>query len=196
MKFIPKTLDFTVSPYTGLTRQSWLEAGEYMLDGIFSNISDFEKPVVMPRKETNITYPHLDHPKADQEAQRKAEMFEGLTRTFFIAAPMIHNNPELTIRGYNIRDYSKTQVLRSCTKGDTSYIGTYDELWELTGGGDRFRCFQQTVETCALVICLWICKEELWDTYTKEEKDRIAAVLSNFAHNSTVPQNWRLFNRN
>ena len=193
MKFTPKTVDFNLSPYTGLTRQSWLEAGEYILRGIFSNIADFEDPVVMPRQETKITYPHLDHPEKDQEAQRKAEKFEGLTRSFFIAAPMIHDNPELTICGYNICEYYKNQVLRSCTKGDPVYIGTYDELLELTGG-DRFRCFQQTVETCALVICLWVCKEELWDTYTKEEKDRIAAFLSNYAHNSTVPQNWRMFN--
>jgi len=193
MKFSPKTLDYSISPYTGLTRQSWIEAGEYMLTGIFSNIADFEDPVVMPRKETKITYPHLNYREEDQEAERKAEKFEGLTRTFFIAAPLIHNNPGLTVCGYNIRDYYKNQVLRSCTKGDPLYIGTYDELLELTGS-DRFRCFQQTVETCALVICLWICKEELWDTYTKEEKDCIANFLSNFAHNSTVPQNWRMFN--
>ena len=193
MKFIPKTVDFNLSPYTGLTRESWLEAAEYILQGIFQNIASFEEPVVMPRKETKITYPHLDHLEKDQEAQRKAEKFEGLTRSFFIAAPMIHENPELVICGYNIRDYYKNQVLRSCTKGDPVYVGNYDELLKLTGG-DRFRCFQQTVETCALVICLWICKEELWDTYTKEEKDRIAAFLSNFAHNSTVPQNWRMFN--
>ena len=194
MKFNPKTIDFKLSPYTGLTRESWLEAGEYLLTGIFKNIATFEDPVVMPRRETKITYPHLDHPKADQEAQQKAEKFEGLTRTFFIAAPLIHENPELNICGYNIREYYKNQVLRTCTKGDPIYVGTYDELWELTGGGDKFRCFQQTVETCALVICLWLCKEELWDTYTKEEKDRIAGFLSNYAHNSTVPQNWRLFN--
>ena len=49
MKFMPKTLDYELSPYTGLTRESWLEAGIYMLEGIFSNIGDFQKPVVMPR---------------------------------------------------------------------------------------------------------------------------------------------------
>lgn len=194
MHFKPDTLDFNISPYTGLTRKSWLEAGEYILNGIFKHIASMEEPVVMPRTETKITYPHLDHPEADQEAQRKAEKFEGLTRTFFIAAPLIHENPNLTVCGYRICDYYKNQVLRSCTKGDSVYVGTYDELWELTGGGDKFRCFQQTVETCALVIGLWLCKEELWDTYTKDEKNCIAEFLSNYAHNSTVPQNWRLFN--
>ncbi len=90
-KFVPKTLDYELSPYTGLTRESWLEAGKYMLEGIFQNIDDFEKPVIMPRKETEITYPHLKASKEVQQTQRTAEVFEGLTRSFFIAAPVMQN---------------------------------------------------------------------------------------------------------
>ncbi|MCR4587515.1 MAG: DUF2264 domain-containing protein, partial [Lachnospiraceae bacterium] len=138
--------------------------------------------------------PHLKAPEDVQEAERKAEMFEGLTRTMFIAAPLIHNDPELTICGYKLKDYYKNQILRSVTESDPIYVGTYEELQDITGHKDPFRCFQQTVETCALVICLWMSKSEIWDTYTKEEKDRIAAFLSSFGHNNTVPQNWRLFN--
>lgn len=84
MKFEPKTLDYTLSPYTGLTRESWLEAGKYMLEGIFRNIDDFQKPVIMPRKETEITYPHLKDSEEQQKTQRLAEIFEGLTRTFLL----------------------------------------------------------------------------------------------------------------
>lgn len=58
MIFQPKTLDYELSPYTGLTRDSWIEAGEYLLKGIFQNIKSFEDPVVMPRKETKVSYPH------------------------------------------------------------------------------------------------------------------------------------------
>lgn len=94
MVFEPKTLDYNISPYTGLTRESWIEAGKYLL----------------------------------------------------------------------------------------------------TGDSDPFRCFQQTVETCALVIGLWMSKAQIWDTYTREEKDQIAAFLTSYAHANTVPQNWRLFN--
>lgn len=194
MIFGAKSLDYERSPYTGLTRESWIEAGEYLLTGIFQNIKEFNSPVVMPRKETKITYPHLDQPEENQLAQRKAEMFEGLTRSFFIAAPLIHIKPELTICNYKIREYYKNQILRSCTKGDPICVGDYEELQEITNHADPFRPFQQTVETCALVICLWMSKEEIWDTYTKEEKDRIAAFISSFGHANTVPQNWRLFN--
>lgn len=193
-KFVPKTLDFELSPYTGLTRESWLEAGRYMLEGIFQNIDDFEKPVIMPRKETEITYPHLRDSEEAQHTQRLAEVFEGLTRSFFIAAPMISNLPKLEICGYSMAAYYKNQVLRCCTKGDPLYIGTYEDQQDITGHTDPFRAFQQTVETCALVICLWVSRSQIWDTCTKQEKDVIAAFLESYAHENTVPQNWRLFN--
>ena len=194
MKFEPKYLDYTLSPYTGMTRESWLDAAKYMLSGIFRHIKDREHPVVVPRQETKITYPHADSPEGIRKAEKKAEIFEGLARSFFIAAPLIHEEEGVEVCGIGLRDYYKHQVLRTCTPGDPYCAGTYEELQKMAGGTDPFRPFQQTVETCALVICLWICKEELWDTYTKEEKDVIAAFLSSFAHANTVPQNWRLFN--
>ena len=190
MTYTPNFLDYDLSPYTGLTRQSWIDAGEYFLSGIFGNIKDFNDPVVMPRKETEVTYPH----SPDAVWEFKAEYFEGLTRSFFIAAPLIHENPKLTINGYNIRDYYKSHVLRSCTITDEQSVGRYEELVELSKDPNPFRTFQQTVETCALVICLWVCKGEIWDTYTKEEKDIIADFLLDYGKGNTVPQNWRLFN--
>ncbi|MCR4903563.1 MAG: DUF2264 domain-containing protein [Butyrivibrio sp.] len=194
MKFIPKTLDYELSPYTGLNRQSWIEAGEYIMEGIFKHIKDFEDPVVIPRTEDEISYPHKNADPKYRLAEEKAEIFEGLTRSFFIAAPLMHCNPQVKAGGYVLRDYYKNQVLRTCTSGDKCCAGTYEELQESTGWADPFRPFQQTVETCALVICLWISKDEIWNTYTKEEKDTIAKFLMSFAKANTVPQNWRLFN--
>ncbi len=37
-------------------------------------------------------------------------------------------------------------------------------------------------------------REAVWESYTKAEKDVIAAFLASFAHANTVPQNWRMFN--
>ena len=84
MIFQPKTVDYELSPYTGLTRDSWIEAAEYMLTGIFDNIKSEEDPVIMPRKETEITYPHAYSPEDVREAEYKAEMLEGLTRSFLL----------------------------------------------------------------------------------------------------------------
>lgn len=194
MAFTFTKKDYKLSPYTGMTRESWLEAAKYLLENVFSNIRSFTDPVVVPRVETEITYPHRNVSAEIAAAEQSAERFEGLTRSFFIAAPLIHNLPETSVCGYRLRDYYKAQVLRSCTRGDEHYVGTYEDLQEQTHYADPIRCFQQTVETCALVICLWISKREIWDTYTKEEKDTIAAFLSSYAHQHTVPQNWRLFN--
>lgn len=188
--FQPKHLDYERSPYTGLTRESWIEAAEYLLNGIFQNIRDFKDPVVMPRKETQVTYPH----SADAVWEFQAEYFEGLARSLFIAAPLIHIKPELTINNIRVRNYYKSHILRACTPGDSVYVGSYAACRELSKDPNPFRAFQQTVETCALVICLWMSREEIWDTYTKAEKDVIADFLLEYAHGNTVPQNWRLFN--
>ena len=190
MKFEPTKLDYDLSPYTGMTRDSWIEAAKYLLKGVFDNLENIEAPVVMPRYETEVTYPQKDAP----EWRIKAEYFEGLARSFFISAPLVHIEPDLILNGINVRDYYKKQVLYAVTPGEKNYVLNYSDMKKTDTSGNLFSAFQQTVETAALVICLWISKEEIWDTYDKEEKDRIAAFLSDFGHANTVPQNWRLFN--
>jgi hypothetical protein len=73
-------------------------------------------------------------------------------------------------------------------------VGDYEELQRINNYDNPFQKYQQTVETCALVIGLWITMEEIWETYTKEEKDTIAAVISSFGHANTLHHNWRMFN--
>lgn len=190
MKFEPKNLDFTLSPYTGMTRKSWIEAGIYMLKGVFCNLPSEDSPCVVPRYETEVTYPNRNTPAWKVQA----EYFEGITRTFFIAAPLIKDNPEIEIGGIKLRDYYKKQILKSVTPGDPNFVRYYSDMNREYGGTDPIACYQQTVETCALVICLDECHEQIWDTYTKEEKDTIAKFLTDYAGGNTVPQNWRLFN--
>lgn len=186
--------DYEKSPYTGMTRKHWLDAARYLLEGIFGNIKDMDAPVIMPRKEMEITYPHFQASKEQQEIERRAEIFEGLTRSFFIASVMILNEPEIEIYGKKLREYYKKHILRACTEGDPLYVGGYEDMQKLSGCKDPFQCYQQTVESCALVIGLQTCREQIWMDYTKTERDRIASFLSGFAHASTVPQNWRFFN--
>lgn len=190
MKFEPTNLDFEKSPYTGLTREHWLEAAKYLLGGIFKHIKTMDDPVIVPRYETEITYPNARTPKWKEQA----EVFEGLARSFFIAAPLIHAIPDVVIEGKSMREYYRRQVLKACTPGDKNYVLGYDEMVENEGKKEPMNTYQQTVETCALVICLWLSKEEIWDTYTQEEKQVIVDFLTPYAHKNTVPQNWRLFN--
>lgn len=190
MRFEPKHLDFKKSPYTGMTRETWVEAGIYLLKGVFENLENADAPVVLPRQDYEITYPNAHTPGWKVQA----EYFEGLTRTMFIAAPIIHIHPDLTINGILLRDYYKKQILRSVTPGDPNFVRTYSDMQREYGSGDPFATYQQTVETCALVIDLELCHEEIWDTYSTEEKQLIVNFLDDYAKNNTVPQNWRLFN--
>lgn len=194
MIFEVKEPDYQLSPYTGMTRKHWLDAGRYLLEGIFGNLQGMEEPVVMPRKETEVTYPHLDALERQQEIERKAEIFEGLARSFFIASVMIKNEPDIEVNGIRLRDYYKKHILRACTPEDDLYVGSYEYMQRTTDSADPFKCYQQTVESCALVIGLWVCREQLWVDYSKKERDCIAALISSFAHASTVPHNWRFFN--
>lgn len=194
MIFIPADPDYTLSPYTGMSRRHWIAAAKYLLEGVFKNIPSPDHPVLLPREETEVTYPHKNASGDRLKLEQMAERFEGLTRTMFIAAPLIHDDPETEICGFNLREYYSRQILRSCTKGDPVFVGYYDDLQELSGNPDTFATFQQTVETCALVIGLNIAKEEIWDKYSKEDKDKIAAFLLSYAHKGTCPQNWRFFN--
>ena len=84
--FKPKKPDYELSPYTGLTRDSWLEAGEYLLTGIFQNIRNFEDPVIAKRTEMKITYPHLDAPLEQQESQR-SRVLRGCAAAFLLRLP-------------------------------------------------------------------------------------------------------------
>ncbi len=193
--FVVENPDYDLSPYTGMTKKHFIDAGKYLLAGLFENLESIDKAPVVPRTETEVTYPHIGASKEQYEAERKAEIFEGLTRTFFIGSGLIHNDPDVTIGGISLREYYKLHILRALSdKESDEYIGTFEELKELVGKDDPTRCYQQTVETCALVIGLWVCRDEIWCSYTKEEKDKIAAFLKGYAHTSTVPQNWRLFN--
>lgn len=193
MKFSTDNRDYVLSPYTGITRESWIDAGKYLLSGIFKHLENSDSAMIVPRQETEITYPHKNSTGVQLQIEYMAEMFEGLTRSFFIAAPLINIEPDLTICNISMRDYYKKHILRSLTKGDPLYVGSYDYLQEITEYANPFRCYQQTVETCALVIGLWASREQIWDTYTKSEKDRIASFLTSYAHANTAPHNWRLF---
>ncbi len=194
MRFEPKNLDYKLSPFSGLTRETWVEAGVYLLKGVFQHISDMDSPVVVKRTETRITYPHPKAPEGKQQQERRAEIFEGLARTFFIAAPLIRDNPEIVVCDKKLKEYYKNHILRICTKTDELYVGDFAFQRKTVGTDDEYRIFQQTVEMGALVVGLWICEDVIWNTYSKQEKDLIADFISSYAHETTVPQNWRFFN--
>ena len=190
MHFVPENPDYSLSPYTGLTRKHWIDAAKYILSGVFRHVKTMDSPVLVPRYETEITYPNSHTPAWKVQA----EYYEGLARSFFIAAPLIANEPDVVLNGKNLREYYKKHILRSCTPGDEQYVLSYSDMDKDSAPSFGLHTYQQTVETCAIVIGLVTTKKEIWDTYTKEEKDIIASFIHDYAEGTTATQNWRLFN--
>lgn len=188
MKFTIKEPDWKKSPYTGMTREDWLEVSHFFLSGIFRHVKDIHDPILAPRHETKVSYPQPGGPKW----RKASERFEGLARSFLIAAPLLHNEPDAKVCGYSMREYYKDQILLSVTPGTPNYLLSVKEIFPEALPGEK--AFQHTCECASLVIGLSMCREVIWETYTKEEKDRIAGYLSDFGHSFTSHHNWRLFN--
>ena len=73
--------DYKLSPKTGMTRQHWMDAARYLLDGAFSYIHKLDDPMRFP-KQPGKSYP--------QDGKfNKTENLEGLCRTMFIAIPLL-----------------------------------------------------------------------------------------------------------
>ncbi len=175
--------DFNCSPLTGMTRRHWLQAGRHILDGAFQHIDGFDDPLLFP-KHPGISYPREGYEK-DPERRIHA-IFEALTRTFNLAAPLIAEDPEVRIRGIRLREYYRHHLLRAVADpGCPYYIGD---------GAAMDQPRQQTCELGNLALWSFLLPDVFWGTLDAGEKDAVAANMSAWAHGWTLPHNWRWFN--
>lgn len=171
-----KNPDYGLSPYSGMTRRHWVEAAEYLLEGAFSYIKTEEDYMVFPKQHAK-TYPANPN-------QPSAEKLEGFTRTLFVAAPLLRENPELKINGIKVADYYRHHLLRMTDPQSPFYI-------KPRGNGGPS---QTLVELGALAISMSVIPEILWDPLSAEQKDALAALMLSYADGPTVASNWRFFN--
>lgn len=167
--------DYKLSPYTGMTRQGWIDAAEYLLSGAFTYVRDLDDPMYFP-KQFDKTYPN-------HENQVATAKLEGFCRTLFIAAPLLRENPELTINGIKVADYYRHQLLNLIDPESPAYIRHRD-------GGPS----QILVEFGALAISLTAAKDVLWDPLTQAQKDELAATMLSYGNGPTIGSNWMFFN--
>ena len=83
--------DYKLSPYTGMTRQHWIEADKYLLEGAFRHIHSLDDPMYFERL-GDVCYPK------DSSRVRGATL-EGMCRTLFLASPLLREDSTLTIHG-------------------------------------------------------------------------------------------------
>ena len=106
--------DYKLSPYTGMTRQSWIDAAEYLLSGAFTYIRTLDDPMYFPKQ--------LDKAYPNNEGQVPTAKLEGFCRTLFVAAPLLREKPELTLNGIKVADYYRHQLLNLIRPDSPSFI--------------------------------------------------------------------------
>lgn len=167
--------DYQKSPYTGMTRQHWIKAGEYLLGGAFSYIHSLDDPMYFP-KQLDKTYPK------DEKAAKVAKL-EGLARTLFVAAPLLRDNPNLTLNGIRVADYYRHQLVSISNPESKHYIA------HRTGGPS-----QTLLELGSLAISLKGAQSVLWDPLTQQQKDDLAATMKSYGEGPSIGSNWMFFN--
>lgn len=173
--FEVKNPDYTLSPYTGMTRDHWIQAAEYILEGAFGYIKNLDDQMYFP-KQLDKTYPRGKNDVA-------VAKLEGLARTLFVAAPLLRENPDLTLNGIKVADYYRHQLVNICNPNSNSYIP------HRKGGPS-----QTLLELASLTISMQAAPDVLWNPLTQKQKDDLAATLLSYGEGPTIGSNWMFFN--
>ncbi len=173
--------DFELSPYTGMTRKHYIDCAKYLLDRTFKHVDSMETPLTFPRV-PGKTYPQPDDPPW----RYRSLEFEALERTFTLAGPLIHLDPEVSIRGIKLREYYGLHLYNALTPGHPNSLPLPEELPDAT--------YQFTCEFGGLFKTLLLLPDVLWPDYTQQQKDEMAVTIYKWAHHRTTQNNWRIFN--
>ena len=173
--------DFTLSPCTGMARKHYIECAKYVLGRAFKHVPSFDSPIVFP------LVPGKSYPQpGDPDWRHRAHEFEALERTFTLAGPLIHVDPETTINGIHLRDYYCHHLHNALTPGHPHSLPLPEDLPDAT--------YQFTCEFGGLTKTLLLLPDVVWPSLTQSQRDAMAATISKWGHHRTTQNNWRLFN--
>jgi len=180
-KYEVENPDNVLSPFTGMTKRHYTELAKYLLDRAFTHVKSINDPISFP------IVPGKSYPQEGSPDWRFRSMeFEALERTFTLAGPLIHVDPEITIKGIKLRDYYKLHLYNALTPGHTNSLPMPEHLPDAT--------YQFTCEFGGLFKTLLLMPDTLWSEYTQEERDEMAVTISKWGHHRTTQNNWRIFN--
>lgn len=169
--------DKKLSPYTGMTRQHWKDAALYLLKGAFSYVHNLDDPMLFPKQ------PGKSYPIAGEKIP--TAKLEGLSRTMFIAGPLLKENPSLQIGDIKVAAYYRHQLELMLDKNSPSFIKNRGEK---EGPG------QNLVEFGAITLSLMTAPEIFWDPLTQDTKNALAEKMLSYGEGPTIEMNWRFFN--
>jgi len=180
-RFEVENPDFALSPLTGMTKGHYIELAHYLLTRAFTHVKSINDPITFP------IVPGKSYPQEGSPDWRFRSLeFEALERTFTLAGPLIHNDPEVSVRGIKLRDYYRLHLYNALTPGHPNSLPLPEDLPDAT--------YQFTCEFGGLFKTLLLMPDTLWSAFTREEKDEMAVTISKWGHHRTTQNNWRIFN--
>ncbi len=173
--------DLNLSPLTGMSRKHYIECAKYVLQRAFRHVKSFDTPIVFPQV-PGKSYPEPNAP----EWRHRANEFEALERTFNLAAPLIHVDPEVCIGGIKLRDYYAHHFYNAMTPGHVNSLPMPEDLPDAT--------YQFTCEFGGWTKTMLLMPDVLWPHLSQQQRDEMAVTISKWAHYRTTQNNWRIFN--
>jgi hypothetical protein len=173
--------DFNLSPFTGMTKKHYVECAKYLLERAFKHVDSIETTLTFP------TVPSKTYPQPNAPAWRyRSSEFEALERTFTLAGPLIHIDPETTVNNIKLKDYYCLQIYNAFTPGHPNSLPLPEDLPDSN--------YQFTCEFGGLFKTLLLMPETIWFHFTQKQKDEMVITISKWAHHRTTQNNWRIFN--
>ena len=179
--YVVNAPDFDASPFTGMTKRHYIDCAKYLLERAFTHVADKDAPFAFP------IVPGKTYPQADSPAWRFRSLeFESLERSLTLAAPLMHVEPDVEIRGIKLRDYYCNQLYKMFTPGNPQSLPLPEDMPDAT--------YQFTCEFGGLFKTLLLLPDVIWPYFTQQQKDEMAICISKWAHHRTTQNNWRIFN--
>jgi hypothetical protein len=110
-----------------MSKRHYIDCARYLLERAFTHVDSLETPITFPLV-PGKTYPQPDDP----DWRFRALEFEALERTFTLAGPLIHIDPEIEIRGIKLRDYYCLHIYNALTTGHSNSLPLPEELPDAT----------------------------------------------------------------
>jgi len=173
--------DWEKSPLTGMSRKHYIELAKYLLERAFTHVTSMEQHLSFPGV-PGKTYPQPGAP----DWRYKSADFEALERTFTLAGPLIHLDPDAEINGIRLRDYYCLHFYRAFTPGNPNSLPLPEDLPDSN--------YQFTCEFGGLFKTLLLMPDSLWSYFSEDQKNDMVATISKWAHHRTTQNNWRIFN--
>lgn len=173
-------LDPVRSPFTGLTRASWLDLAEQLLRGMLHYSDGLRRALRMPGNPV-ANYPRLA--AGGGLIGLDDEYLEAFCRSLWLAAPVLANRPDLRLGDRLVADWYHEWLVHGVTPEHPHYLGIG------AGPGPT----PHIMEAAAVCVALRQAPEVLWAPLSAAERGRVLAWLDAVRHRPVVPNNWRWF---